>query len=77
MRTLLRKISTGLYFQGPDRWTSDPVEALNFRSIDRALNFVQTWSLNDIELAFAFNDRDHVTRLPLEKSGAVYSEESR
>ena len=75
MKTLLRKISTGLFFQGPDKWTSNPAEALNFKSIDRALNFVQTWEVKEVELAFAFEDARSVTRVPLDKMMAGYAEE--
>ena len=75
MKTLLRKTSTGLFFQGPDKWTSNPAEALNFKSIDRALNFVQTWEIKEVELAFAFNDLPSVTSVPIEKMLAGYSEE--
>ena len=74
MRTLLRKISNGLYFQGPDQWTSNPRDGLNFKSIDRALDFVETWGLQDVELAFAFNGANTVTQVPLEKIALRYSE---
>lgn len=76
MRTLLRNTATGLFFQGPDKWTSDPAQALDFKMIDRALNFVETWSLQDMELAFAFRDEhnQHVTAVPLEKITLRYSE---
>jgi hypothetical protein len=74
MRTLLRKIPSGLYFQGPDRWTSNPVEGFNFKSIDHALQFIERWSLKDVELAFAFNRPNFVTRVPVEKIGFKYSE---
>jgi hypothetical protein len=73
MKTLLRKIHDGLYFQGPDRWTSNPVEAFNFKSIDRALQFVAKWELKEVELAFAFNQS--VKRVPLERLAVRYSEE--
>jgi hypothetical protein len=43
MRTLLRSTATGLFFQGPDKWTSDPGQALDFKMIDRALDFIDTW----------------------------------
>ena len=42
MRTLLRNTATGLYFQGPDMWTSDPKQALDFKLIDRALSFIES-----------------------------------
>ena len=74
MRTLLRRISTGLYFQGPDRWTSNPSEAHNFKMIDRALEFIHRWHLNDMELAFAFDDPQEITRVPIDKMELRYSE---
>jgi len=75
MKTLLRKISDGLYFQGPDRWTTNPAEAFNFKSIDRALHFIQTWKLQEVELAFAFNGQPSVKRVAPEQVALQYSEE--
>jgi hypothetical protein len=75
MRTLLRKISTGLFFQGPDRWTSNPEEAMNFKSIDRALQFVETWDLKEVDLAFAFNDAAEVTVVALERMATRYAQD--
>jgi hypothetical protein len=75
MKTLLRKTTTGLYFQGPDRWTPNPAEALNFNSIDRLLKFVRRWKLQDVELAFAFTSQPAIKRLPLESMVAKYSED--
>ena len=74
MRTLLRRMSTGLYFQGPDRWTKNPAEAHNFKMIDLALDFVEKWHLRDMELAFAFDDAEDVTRVPIEKIELRYSQ---
>jgi len=54
MKTLLRHTRTGLYFQGPDKWTNNPDDAVYFRFIDRALAYIQTWQLKEVELAFAF-----------------------
>jgi hypothetical protein len=73
MKTLLRKIQTGLYFQAPDQWTNDPWEALDFETIDHALRFIQTWNLTDIELAFAFAKAGEVTTVPLERIALQYS----
>jgi len=72
MKTLLRNTATGLYFQGPDRWTSDPGEALDFKMIDRAIKFIETWSLRDMELAFAFKDYKQVTGVPVERIALRY-----
>ena len=55
MRTLLRNVKNGLYFQGPDRWTEDLAKAHDFKLIDRALKFVERWRLAHVELAFAFS----------------------
>ena len=73
MRTLLRNTATGLYFQGPDMWTSDPKQALDFKLIDRALSFIETWRLKDMELAFAFRKYNHVTGVPVERIGLKFS----
>jgi hypothetical protein len=74
MRTLLRKVSSGLYFQGPGQWTSDPAEAHNFKMIDRAIEFVEKWKLKDVELAFAFKNQVQVKRVPMDKISLHYSE---
>ncbi len=75
MRTLLRKISTGLFFKGPDQWTPNPAEARDFRMIDRALEFVDRWRLNDVEVAFAFRDREEITGVPPDKIAIHYHED--
>ena len=75
MRTLLRNTTTGLFFQGPDRWTSDPAKALDFKMIDRALGFIDTWRLKNMELAFGFRGARHVTAVPREKLALRYSED--
>jgi len=72
MRTLLRKASTGLYFQGPDHWTINPAEGLNFKSIDRALEFVKTFKLEGVEVAFAFENSSTITTAPVEKLAVKY-----
>ncbi|HLH52013.1 MAG TPA: hypothetical protein VKY92_00130 [Verrucomicrobiae bacterium] len=74
MKTLLRRVSTGQYFQGPDKWTDNPAQAHNFKMIDRAIDFVERWHLDDIELAFAFDDLGDVTAVPIDKIELRYSE---
>jgi len=74
MRTLLRNTVTGLYFQGPDRWTSDPAQARDFKLIDRALEFIENWRLQNMELAFAFQGVKKVTGVPPDKISLRYSE---
>jgi hypothetical protein len=75
MRTILRKSKLQLFFQGPDKWTSDPQRAFNFKSIDRALRFIEQWRLKDVEVAFAFRDRKDVTRVPMDKVTVGYADD--
>jgi len=56
MRTLLKHTRTGLYFQGPDKWTDDPDFGYDFKFTGRALQYVAVWSLTEVELAFVFDD---------------------
>ncbi len=72
MRTLIRNISTGCYFEGPGKWTSNPEAAFDFKMIDRALRFVKTWRLQDVEVAFAFESE--VKTVPPEKIVVGYQE---
>jgi hypothetical protein len=70
----LSNTATGLFFQGPDKWTSDPAQALDFKMIDRALDVIDAWRLKDMELAFAFRGARNVTAVPVEKIALRYSE---
>ena len=49
-------------------------EILRRESQDEALDFVETWDLQDVELAFGFNGASTVTQVPLEKIALRYSE---
>ena len=74
MRTILRKVTDGLYFQGPGKWTSNPAEAMDFKLIDRALEFIKNWNLKGVELVFAFKGAKKITRVPPEKVQTQYQE---
>ena len=74
MRTLLRQVSSGLFFQGPDHWTNNPDAGLNFKSIDRALEFVRTYKLEGVEVAFAFRNSNAVTTASVEKLALKFAE---
>jgi hypothetical protein len=67
MKTLLCNMATGLYFQGPDKWTGNAAEARDFKAIDRAIDFIRTWKLDGVELAFAFRDTNQVTFVRVEE----------
>jgi hypothetical protein len=73
MRTLLRHTETGWYLEGPDKWTRSVEDAYDFRFIDRALHYVATWELKDVELAFAFDDPSWVTTVAVERSTVRYA----
>jgi len=73
MKILLRHKDTGLYFQGPDQWTSDPDRANDFRFIDRAVSFAQTWELKGVELAFAFENPEWVSTVSFERTAVRYA----
>jgi hypothetical protein len=75
MRTLLRNTTTGLYLQGDGKWTDNPESALDFRFIDRALSYVNTWKLRQMEVAFAFEDLPEITSVPLERVSLRFSAE--
>jgi len=42
--------------------------------IDRALDFIETWRLRDMELAFGFRNSRPVTGVPLAKIALSFSE---
>jgi len=73
MRTLLRKVSTGAYFGGADRWTPDPDSAVDFKMIDRALDFIDHWGMEDVEVAFAFR-KGGVRIVPIDRIRVLFSQ---
>jgi hypothetical protein len=42
--------------------------------IDRAIEFIENWSLRDMELAFAFRNYNQVTGVPIEKMALKFSQ---
>lgn len=67
MRTLLRHTETGLYFQGPEKWTPNPEVAYDFRFIARARQFVRSWQMDRVEVAFVFEDQQSISTVALEQ----------
>jgi len=74
MKTILKDISTGLFFKGPGQWTVDPTEARDFKLIDRALEFIRQYRLNRVQVVFAFANRQEVVSVPREKLGKGFTE---
>jgi hypothetical protein len=57
MKILLRNTQTGLFYVGPDRWTNNDPEALNFEQTDLALDAVRDAKLKGIEVLVKFETR--------------------
>ena len=69
MKILLRHITSGPYVQSPDKWTDDAEWALDFRFLDRAVNYIRTWHLKEVEVAFVFeSDEAEVSCISVEKA---------
>jgi hypothetical protein len=56
MKILLRHISTGLFYVGPDQWSNDPANALDFERPDLALDRVCDTNLESMELVMHFEE---------------------
>ena len=67
MKTLLRNIQNGTYFQGLAEWTADPSAAFDFKFPERALRFVRDAHLEKMELVFAFEDPRYNVPLPVDE----------
>jgi hypothetical protein len=61
MRTLLRHIPTGRYFQSLEQWTVKPQKAHDFRLATRALKFVAATGFRDMELVLTLESRSKNT----------------
>jgi hypothetical protein len=72
VKTVLHRIGTGEYFEAPDRWTTRPERAHNFKSIDRALSFIEKFRMKNVEVAFSFSNGEAVTNCPVERLRVEY-----
>jgi hypothetical protein len=66
MRTLLRHVPSGLYVESAERWTGNPDEALDFKTMGQAIRFAEQANLRGMELAFVSAHRNRQTEVPLE-----------
>ncbi|MCX6884177.1 MAG: hypothetical protein WCR20_02000 [Verrucomicrobiota bacterium] len=64
MKTILKDLSTGLFFKGPDEWTVNPAEARDFKLIDRALEFIREFRLQETRVVFSFRDHQEIVTVP-------------
>jgi len=71
MRTILRHNVTNLYFESPDRWTDDPASAFDFHFLDRALKYIETHGLDEVEVAFAFDTSVQIRVVPVARPAVL------
>jgi len=67
MKTILRNLRNGTYFQGLEDWTTNAREAFDFKGPDRAIRFVRDAGLNKMEVVFAFGDPRYDVHLPIDE----------
>lgn len=68
MRTLLRNMVTGCYFQGIADWTKELSKAFDFGSPERVVRFVVAAGLNPkgMEIILGFDDHRYNIALPVD-----------
>jgi hypothetical protein len=54
MKVFLRNTQTGLFYAGPDRWTAEHAQALEFQRPDLALDLVCQSKLKTVEVIVHF-----------------------
>ncbi len=56
MKVLLRHTQTGLFYAGPEKWTEQSSEALDFQATDCALDRIWEAKLEGMEVLMHFDD---------------------
>ena len=56
MKVFLKSKDTGLFYAGPDSWTSEPTQALEFGGPDTALDVVSGAHLRAMEVVMHFEE---------------------
>jgi hypothetical protein len=71
MRILLQHVRTQLYLQSPGNWITNPFEALDFQRSQMAIDFAREHSIDGVQIAVTFVDRqfDEVVPLPPFRQG--------
>jgi hypothetical protein len=65
MRILLYHTPTGMFFQSPDQWTSNPESADDFKNSPKAILFARERGLTEVEVLWDFDDPEYNVRLPV------------
>ena len=66
MQILLRNLKTAQYFQTPDKWTADQMEARDFETLNQAIAFARQNHLAGVEIVLAFDDPHRDIHFPLQ-----------
>ena len=56
MKVLLRNTETGMFYAGPDAWTNESTQAVEFRGPDTALDTVCGDKLSGMEVVIHFEE---------------------
>ena len=67
MKTLLRHVATGQYFQSIDKWTPDREEAHDFGIISKAMKLARKMRIPDLELVLSLDGPALVAAPPFVK----------
>lgn len=77
MRTFLRHVATGHYFQSLEKWTLDREEAFDFGIISKAMKVAHKLRIPELELELSFEDPEQRSSTPFEKLLRGLSRKSR
>ena len=67
MRTFLRHVATGHYFESLEKWTIDRDDAYDFGFISKAMKVARKLRIRDLELVLSFDDPERAAATPFEK----------
>ena len=64
MRIVLKSLRTGAFCKGPDDWTNNKADALDFLTSDDAIAFARTHHLKETQVVVQFHDKDYQIHIP-------------
>ena len=67
MRTFLRHMATGQYFQSLEKWTFDRDDAYDFGLVSRAMKIAHKLHIPDLELVLSFDGPEPAPATPFEQ----------
>jgi hypothetical protein len=65
MRVLLQQKDNGLYFQDPDLWTADALQAKDFITSTAAIDFCVAQRFKGVQMVFKFDQQHYDIVLPV------------